>query len=102
MAVEKVSKERLEEILKTSQGTVVVDFFADWCGPCKMFAPVLDKVAEKNPHITVVKMNIDEETDYAISQKVSAVPTMVVYKAGQETARTQGFIPEQQVMEAIG
>lgn len=102
MAVEKVNQAGLEGILKSSQGTVVVDFYADWCGPCKMFAPVLEAVAEKNPDITVVKMNIDEETAYAISQKVSAVPTMVVYKAGRETARTQGFIPEQQVLEAIG
>lgn len=97
-----VNESQLKEILAGNSGTVVVDFFAQWCGPCKMFAPVLEQVAGERPDITVVKLDIDNDTDYAISMKVMAVPTMIVFKEGKEVARTQGFMSKQEVLEAIG
>lgn len=99
--MEVVNETQLKEIL-AAKGTVVVDFFATWCGPCKMFGPVLEQVAKEREDVTFVKLDIDNDTNYAISMKVMAVPTMIVFKDGVETARTQGFMSKAEVLEAIG
>lgn len=100
--MEIVNETQLKEILAGNKGTVVVDFFATWCGPCKMFGPVLEQVAKEREDITFVKLDIDNDTNYAISMKVMAVPTMIVFKDGVEATRTQGFMSKAEVLEAIG
>lgn len=97
----KVNKAQLEELLASNKNTIVVDFYADWCGPCKMLGPVLKEIDKENDDITVVKINIDEEINYAVASKVIAVPTIVVYKNGVETNRATGFMPKQEVLEVI-
>ena len=71
------------EVLKSTQ-PVIVDFYADWCGPCKMIAPVLDELAsEYNGRVKVVKVNIDDNQNLAAQYRVTAIPTLLVFKGGQ-------------------
>jgi len=83
MAVVSITQNNFEdEVLKAEQ-TVLVDFWAGWCGPCKMLAPIVDQIAEEHPEIKVCKVNIDEEAALAIDYKVMSIPTLVVFKNGQ-------------------
>lgn len=70
------------EVLKSDK-TVLVDFWAVWCGPCRMLSPVVDQVAEENPDIKVCKVNVDEEQQLAIKYGVMSIPTLLVFKGGE-------------------
>ena len=72
--------------------TVLVDFFATWCGPCKMLAPVLEQVAPDYPDVEFVKIDVDEDTDLARRYGVSVIPTLFVIKDGKVTANTKGYL----------
>jgi thioredoxin 1 len=86
-----LSKESLE-----AQGTMLVDFWATWCGPCRMMGPVVDRIAEEyDGKLIVGKLNIDDETDAAISMGVSSIPTLVLFKGGVEKDRLIGAVPQQ-------
>lgn len=74
-----------------AQGTVLVDFFATWCGPCRMLAPELEKLCERNPNIDVVKVDVDEYPEIAADFNVSSIPFMVLYKDGKPVANTLGY-----------
>lgn len=100
--MEAVNEAQLKSILENNKGIVVVDFFAEWCGPCKMFTPVLEQVEQEKPDWIVVKMDIDQNIDYAMSMKVMAVPTMLVFEEGEEYARAQGFLSKEDVIAAVG
>lgn len=84
MAVISVTADHFEqEVLKT-EGIVMVDFWAAWCGPCKMLSPIVDQIAEEHPEIKVCKVNIDEEPSLAIDYKVMSIPTLLVFKNGEK------------------
>lgn len=84
MAVISVTADNFEqEVLKT-EGIVMVDFWAAWCGPCKMLSPIVDQIAEEHPEIKVCKVNIDEEPSLAIDYKVMSIPTLLVFKNGEK------------------
>lgn len=78
------------EVLE-SKGTVLVDFFATWCGPCKMLAPVLEKVADKHPDVKVVKVDVDQANTLASSYGVMGVPTILVFKNGEIVNKAVGY-----------
>ena len=78
------------EVLE-SKGTVLVDFFATWCGPCKMLAPVLEKVADKHPDVKVVKVDVDQANALASSYGVMGVPTILVFKNGEIVNKAVGY-----------
>ena len=80
---------------KTAQGIVLVDFYADWCGPCRMIAPILEKVAVKlNGKATVLKVNTDEAGQSATQLRITSIPTMIIYKEGKEVSRHVGIKDE--------
>jgi len=74
-------------------GKVIVDFYADWCGPCKMQAPVLDEFSRKIPTANVLKVNVDANSDLAEEYGIMSIPTMVVFTEGKATYRKPGFHP---------
>ncbi len=85
----------------TSSGTVIVDFYADWCGPCKMIAPVLEEIAGEHDDIKIVKLNVDENMAVAQQHEVRAIPTLFVMKDGQVADRKAGFMPKEQLLKWV-
>ena len=76
-----------------AKGKVIVDFYADWCGPCKMQAPVLDEFSNKIPQANVLKVNVDTNSDLAEEFGIMSIPTMVVFTDGKATYKKPGFHP---------
>ena len=102
MAIINITKEIFEEqILKASQ-PVLVDFWAEWCGPCKMLTPVLESVANKlDDKVKIVKVDVDESPDLAQRFGIMSVPTMILFKKGQQAAAFSGYMPEAMLMQNI-
>src|SRR5574344_1216537 len=92
MEVLKVTGKNFEEEVLKSDKTVLVDFFATWCGPCKSLSPIVDEVAEENENLKVVKVDVDEAQDLASKYGVMSIPTLVVIKNGEEVNRSVGLI----------
>ena len=101
MGILKVNSQNFEEEVLKSEKTVLVDFYADWCGPCKMLSPIVDQVAEENEDIKVVKVNVDDAQDLAMKYQVMSIPTLVVIKEGKEINRSVGLIDKNQVVNMI-
>ena len=89
-----------KEVLNSEQ-TVIVDFWAEWCGPCRMLAPELEAFANENTDIKVGKVNIDDETPLAIQYKVEVIPTIIVFKNGKEVNRSIGYVKKEQIKSLI-
>ena len=101
MEVMKVTSSNFEEEVLNSDKTVLIDFYADWCGPCKMFSPIVESVAEENEDIKVVKIDVDNAQDLAIKYQVMSIPTIVVIKNGQEVNRNVGVVSKSQIVEMV-
>ena len=101
MEIIKANSQNFEEEVIKSEKIVLVDFYADWCGPCKMLSPIIDEVAEENDDIKVVKVNVDDSQDLAMKYQVMSIPTLVVIKNGSEINRSVGLIDKAQVVNLI-
>ena len=101
MSILEVTNENFEEEVLNSEKTVLVDFYADWCGPCKMMAPVVEKIASENADVKVRKINIDNEEELAIKYRVVSIPTFLVIKNGEEVNRIVGAVDKAELEEAI-
>jgi len=84
------------EVLE-SEHPVLVDFWAPWCGPCRVVAPVLEEIADERENLRVVKLNIDENQQTAANYQILAIPTMVLFRNGQEAKRIQGAMPKRRL-----
>lgn len=83
------------------EGVVLVDFFATWCGPCKMQAPVLEELKEDRSDVKVVKIDVDQETEIAREYGVMSIPTLILFKDGKEVAKNVGFMPKELLVQWI-
>ena len=101
MEIIKVNGQNFEEEVIKSEKPVLIDFYADWCGPCKMLSPIIDEIAEENSKIKVVKVNVDDSQDLAMKYQVMSIPTLVVIKNGEEVNRSVGLIDKSQVLNLI-
>ena len=101
MSVVKVNDSTFEQEVLKSNIPVLVDFYADWCGPCKMLSPTVDEVASENDDIKVVKVNVDESQETAIKYQVMSIPTLVVIKNGNEVNRSVGVIDKEEILDMI-
>ena len=101
MEIIKVNGQNFEEEVIKSEKPVLIDFYADWCGPCKMLSPIIDEIAEENSDIKVVKVNVDDSQDLAMKYQVMSIPTLVVIKNGEEVNRSVGLIDKSQVANLI-
>lgn len=95
-----INKNNFDEILK-SEKTVLLDFYASWCGPCRMLSPVVDKIADEHSEFLVGKINVDEETDLAMQFGVSSIPALFVLKNGEVINQSLGAIPEQKILQLL-
>lgn len=90
-----------EEVLK-SEKPVLLDFWAPWCGPCRMVGPIIDEIADEHPEYKVVKVNVDEEVELASRFRVASIPTLVVVKNGQVVEQSIGARPKHQILSMLG
>ncbi len=88
-----------EELVK---GKVLVDFFATWCGPCKMVAPIVDQIAEENPDITVLSVDVDLVGEAAADFNVASIPTIIYFENGKPMRTQIGYAPKQRLLALIG
>ena len=94
-----VNKVEFDEMIKS--GYTLVDFFANWCGPCKMLGPVLEGLAEEYPNVSFVKVDVDEEGELAAKYGVMSIPTVFILKDGEIVAKTGGMQPKSQIKAFI-
>jgi thioredoxin 1 len=101
--MEAVTGATFDEAVLQSEKAVLVDFWAEWCGPCHAVAPVLERIAEERPdELTLVKVNIDEEQELAQRYGVMSIPTMILFKDGEPTAMVIGAQPKGSIESALG
>lgn len=89
-----------DEVIKSDK-PVLIDFWASWCGPCKMIAPIIEEIAEENDSIKVCKVNVDEEGELADAFKVSSIPMLAVVKNGKVTNTAVGYMSKEKVLELL-
>ena len=99
MAVEKLTSQTFEQFIQS--GTAVVDFYADWCGPCRMLAPALEQIADEHPELAVCKVNVDDEPALASAFGIMSIPTFVAIKDGEIKGQLLGVRPKEQLLELL-
>ena len=97
MAIVKGTKENFKEEVLEAKGVVVVDFGANWCGPCKSLVPILDEVVEEDPNKKIVKVDIDEQEELAAQYDIMSVPTLLVFRNGEVIDKSIGLIQKHEV-----
>lgn len=92
MAIIHVSADSFEKEVLKSEKPVLVDFWANWCGPCKMLAPVLEELASAHPEVTVAKVDVDQNPELAMGYRISAIPAVLLFKDGAVANQSIGFV----------
>ena len=101
MSVMYITKENFENEVNRSDKTVLLDFYADWCGPCRMVSPVVELIADEQPEIKVCKINIDEQPELAARFDVMSIPALFVIKNGEVVNQSLGAKPKAQILEML-
>lgn len=101
MAVITITKDNFEEEVLKSDKPVLVDFWASWCGPCRMMAPVVDEIADEVTDAKVGKVNIDEQPELADAFKITSIPTLAVFKNGTIVSKSVGVRPKSAVIDML-
>ncbi len=92
-----ITKDNFDAEVLKAEGTVLIDFWASWCGPCRMLSPIVDEVAEAHPDLKVGKINIDEEPELAERFGVMSIPTLMVFRNGEKIKDSVGVVPKEQI-----
>ena len=100
MAVEKLTSQNFNDFI--ASGTAVVDFYADWCGPCRMLAPALEQIADEHPEIKVGKLNVDEAHALAARFGISSIPFVARFDNGELTSSALGYMPAGTLADKLG
>ena len=100
MAVIKVNKDNFDSV-KNSDKKVLIDFYADWCGPCRMVSPIVDEIAEERADILVGKINVDDSPELAIQFGIVSIPTLIVMEKGDIVNKMVGARPKSEILSAL-
>ena len=101
MSVKNITKANFQNEVIENEKPVLIDFWATWCGPCRMMSPVVDEIAEENPQFAVGKINVDEEPELASQFGIVSIPTLIVIKNGKIVNQLVGVRPKEQVVDAL-
>ena len=101
MALVNITDENFKELVDENKGTVLIDFYATWCAPCKAQSPIIDEIAAERDDITVGKIDVDEQGALAAMCSVSSIPTLVIVKNGEIVARTVGLTSKKDVLAML-
>lgn len=99
--LKKLNNHNFQNEILENAGIALVDFYADWCGPCKMLSPIIDEISEERTDITVGKVNVDENNSLAAKYNVMSIPTMIIFKNGKEQARVVGVRPKEDILAEL-
>jgi len=100
MSIKKISQENFEKEILNSQKTAIVDFYADWCGPCKMMSPIIDEIAQ-DESLIVGKVNVDANQELAIKFNIMSIPTILIFKNGEVANRIVGVHDKNEILEYL-
>ena len=101
MALINGSMSNFQSEVLDAKKTVLVDFYATWCGPCRMISPILEQIASERDDIKIVKVNVDEEGELAAQYGIMSIPTLLVFKNGEVTQRSMGAKPKGQILAML-
>lgn len=101
MSAINVNKNNFNQEVLNSDKPVLMDFWASWCGPCRMVAPILEEIAEERGDVKVVKINVDEEQELAMQFRIASIPTLMVVKDGKIVNQAVGARPKQAILEML-
>lgn len=101
MAIVNITKDNFEELVLNSAKPVLLDFWAVWCGPCRMVAPIVEQIASEREDIVVGKINVDEEMELAVRFGIVSIPTLVVMKNGEMSNKAVGYMPKEKILELL-
>ena len=101
MEVIKLTKDNFENEVKKSDKPILVDFYADWCGPCQMQGPIVEKLAKENDSFKVGKVNVDEQQELAMEYGVMSIPTLMIVKNGEITYKETGVLQENAILDLM-
>ena len=101
MSVVHITKSNFEELVLNNSKPVLLDFWATWCGPCRMVAPIVEEIAAEREDILVGKINVDEEMELAVRFGIISIPTLVVMKSGEIANKAVGYMPKAEILELL-
>ena len=96
-----VNKDNFREEVLNSDKPVLIDFWANWCGPCRMIAPILEEISEERDDVKICKINIDDESELAAKYQIVSIPTLVFVEDGEEVSRSVGARPKAQILSLL-
>lgn len=97
----KLTTEKYNETVKNTKGLLVVDFWASWCGPCKMLAPIIDELEAEMPDVVFAKVNVDEEVQPALENNITSIPTLLFIKDGEIVNKSVGLVSKDELISII-
>ncbi len=101
MSVQTITRENFDEVVLQSEKPVLVDFWAEWCGPCRMVSPIVDEIAQERDDIVVGKVNVDEQGELAMRFGVMSIPTLLVFKGGEIAQTSVGARPKAELLALL-
>ena len=101
MSVVHITSENFEELVLKSEKKVLLDFWATWCGPCRMIAPIVEEIAAERDDVIVGKVNVDEEMELAVKFGIISIPTLILLKDGAEAGKIVGYVPKAKILELL-
>ena len=101
MSIKIINSQNFKNEISEQSGVAVVDFYADWCGPCQMLAPIMKEIAEERKDITVGKINVDESPELAMQFNITSIPAVIIFKDGKETDRIIGYRPKEEILNIL-
>ena len=96
-----ITKDNFDQLVTNSDKTVLLDFWAPWCGPCRMVAPILDEIAAERSDIVIGKVIVDDEMELAVRYGIASIPTLIVMKNGMEVEKAVGYRPKESILDLL-